>query len=126
MRFFLDHNVPTSVAEALSAAGHEVIVLKDALAPTAPDPVVAAAAAANDAILVTFDKDFRAIAGRLGVSHNRIRKLSRVQMRCKGPNGARRIGEALSLIQHEWDYAQSRSDKRIFVEVLDLGIKSVR
>ncbi len=126
MRFFLDHNVPTSVAEALGAAGHEVIVLKDALAPNTPDPVVALAAAANEAILLSFDKDFRALAGRLGVSHNRLRKLSRVQMRCKGPTGARRLTEALSLIQHEWDYAQSRSDKRIFVEVLDLGIKTVR
>lgn len=126
MRFFLDHNVPVSVVDVLVASSHEVIVLKDAIAADAPDPVVALTAAENDAILLSFDKDFRAIAGRLGVSHNRLRKLSRVQMRCKGPAGARRLQDALSLIQHEWDVAQSKSDKRIFIEVLDLGIKTVR
>lgn len=47
-------------------------------------------------------------------------------MRCKGPAGARRLQDALSLIQHEWDVAQSKSDKRIFIEILDLGIKTVR
>lgn len=126
MRFFLDHNVPASVVDVLIASNHEVIVQKDAIAPDAPDPLVALTAAENNAILLTFDKDFRAIAGRLGVSQKRLRKLCRVQMRCKPSAGARRLKEALSLIQHEWDLAQAQSDKRIFVEILDLGIKSIR
>jgi predicted nuclease of predicted toxin-antitoxin system len=126
MRFFLDHNVPASVVGVLTASKHDVIVLKDAIAPDAPDPIVALTAAENDAILLSFDKDFRTIAGRLGVSHKRLRKLSRIQMRCKGPAGARRLQDALSLIEHEWALAQSKSDKRVFIEVLDLGIKTVR
>jgi hypothetical protein len=126
MRFFLDHNVPVSVAEAFDAAGHEVIVQKDAIAPDSEDPVVALTAAENAAILVSFDRDFRAIAGRLGVSNRRLRKLSRIQMRCKEPEGATRLQEAMSFIQHEWDLAQQRSDKRIFIEILGLGLKTIR
>jgi predicted nuclease of predicted toxin-antitoxin system len=126
MRFFLDHNVPVSVAKTLVAAGHEVIIQKDALAPDAEDPVVALTAAENAAVLITFDRDFRAIAGRLGVANRRLRALSRIQMRCKEPDGATRLQEAMSLIEHEWELAQERSDKRIFIEVLGLGIKTVR
>jgi predicted nuclease of predicted toxin-antitoxin system len=126
MRFFLDHNVPASVADVFIAAGHEVIVQKEAIAPDAEDPIVALTAAENAAILVTFDKDFRALAGRLGVGNKRLRKLSRIQMRCKEPDGAQRLKEAMSLIQHEWDFAQKRVDQRIFIEVLGLGIKTVR
>src|SRR4029078_7358571 len=126
MRFFLDHGVPVSVADFFVAANHEVIILKDALAPTSEDPVVALTAAENAAILVRFDSDFRAIAGRLGVSNNRLRKLSRIQMRCKEPEGVRRLKEAISFIEHEWALAQRRPDKRIFIEVLGLGLKTIR
>jgi predicted nuclease of predicted toxin-antitoxin system len=126
MRFFLDHGVPVSVAETFEVAGHEVIILKDALAPDAEDPVVALTAAENAAILVSFDRDFRAIAGRLGVSNKRLRKLSRIQMRCKEPDGSRRLKEAMRFIEHEWDIAQKKSDKRIFIEILGLGIKTIR
>ena len=126
MRFFLDHNVPVSVAAVFAAAGHEVIVQKDAISPDSEDPVVALTAAENAAILVSFDKDFRALAGRLGVGNKRLRRLSRIQMRCKEPDGARRLKEAMSLIEHEWDLAQRTPDKRVFIEVLGLGIKTVR
>ena len=42
MRFFADHCVPNSVVRALAAAGHEVMRLRDHLAPDSPDPVVLA------------------------------------------------------------------------------------
>ena len=35
MRFFADHCVPNSVVRALAAAGHEVMRLRDHLAPDA-------------------------------------------------------------------------------------------
>ena len=126
MRFFLDHGVPASVGNFLVAAGHEVIILKDALAPDSKDPVVALTAAENAAVLISFDRDFRAIAGRLGVSNKRLRKLSRIQMRCKEPEGVRRLKEAMKFIEHEWEIAQTKSDKRIFIEILGLGLKTVR
>src|SRR6185437_9429477 len=109
MRFFLDHNVPASVGDVLVESEHEVIILKDAIAPDSADPLVALTAAENDAILISCDKDFRVIAGRLGVSRNRLRKLSRIAMRCKGPVCARRLNDALGLIEHEWNAAQAKS-----------------
>jgi len=126
MRFFLDHGVPRSMAEPLVAVKHEVIFLKDALPTDSEDPIVALGAAENAAILISFDKDFRAIAGRLGVSNKRLRKLSRIQMRCKEPEGPRRLKDALSFIEHEWELAQKKSDKRVFIEVLGLGMKTIR
>ena len=126
MRFFLDHGVPKSVADALVAAKHDVIVLKDAIATDSEDPIVALTAAENNVVLLSFDRDFRAIAGRLGVSHRRLRKLSRIQMRCREPEGTKRLAEAMDLIEHEWALAQQRPDKRIFIEILGLGIKTVR
>ncbi len=126
MRFFLDHGVPVSVAETLIAERHDVIILKDVLPPDTEDPVVALTAAENTAILISFDKDFRAIAGRLGVSNKRLRKLSRIQMRCKEPEGSKRLKDAMSFIQHEWEIAQQKSDKRVFIEILGLGMKTVR
>lgn len=126
MRFFLDHGVPRSVGDTLASYGHDVIVLKEAIAADSPDPVVALAAAENAAILVHFDRDFRAIAGRLGVSNNRLKKLSRIQMRCSEPDGSSRLKEAMTFIQHEWDLSQKKSDKRIFIEILGLGLKTLR
>jgi predicted nuclease of predicted toxin-antitoxin system len=58
LRFFLDHCVPSSVERALSAAGHEVLILKHHLPADAPDPQVIAEAQARQAILVSLNGDF--------------------------------------------------------------------
>ena len=76
MRFFLDHCVPAGVGRVLVAAGHEVIVQKEALAINAPDPLVALTSAQNNAILVSFDRDHKALAHRMGVSNSRLKRLS--------------------------------------------------
>ena len=83
MRFFLDNCVPDTVAQVLRGAGHEVILQRDAIATDSSDTLVAIASATNDAILVSFDSDFKAIAARASVSQKRLRKLSRIHMRCK-------------------------------------------
>lgn len=126
MRFFLDHNVPLSVRDVFEKAGHEVIVQRDVIPPDSSDPIVALTSALNDAVLVSFDRDHNALAHRHGVSHRRLRLLSRIHLRCEFPQAARRISEALSLIEHEWIVAQGSSDKRMFVEILGHGIKSLR
>src|SRR5690242_16936420 len=116
MRFFLDHCVPSSVAHVLKDAGHEVILQRDAIATDASDTLVAIASAANDAILISFDKDFKSIASRFGVTQVRLRKLSRIQFRCLAPKAAARLKLALPFIQAEWEIAQQSSDTRMFVE----------
>ena|SRR6185437_6579066 len=64
LRFFLDNCVPDSVGRALAEFGHEVMYQRNAIVTDAPDVLVALASAQNDAILVTFDKDHKAIASR--------------------------------------------------------------
>ena len=51
MWFFIDQCVPESVAKVLESHNHEVVRLREKIAPQSPDPLVAAVAETNDAIL---------------------------------------------------------------------------
>jgi hypothetical protein len=126
LKFLTDNCVPDSVGQALRDAGHEVICLRDILPTNSPDPIVASVAELNDAILVSFDKDFKALAPRIGVGQQRFRKLSRIAFRCREPIAARRIVTALSLIEHEWNVAQSSEDKRMIVHISETTIQTTR
>lgn len=126
MRFFLDHCVPASVATVLTNAGHEVIVQKTAIPQDSSDILVAIASAANEAILVSFDKDFKAIASRFGVSQKRLRKLSRIAFKCSYPQAAVRLKKAMDFIEAEWKLAQLSPDTRMFVEIQGAALRTVR
>jgi len=58
MRFFTDHCVPESVAEALESRGHEVLRLRNQMATDAPDPDVIEKAQVLDAVLLSLNGDF--------------------------------------------------------------------
>ena len=122
----MDHNVPVAVAETLTECGHDVLIQTSVLPQDASDPVVALTSSLNDAILISFDKDHKTIAHRHGIANKRLKKLSRIHFRCAYPEAAKRIKEALSFIQHEWDIAQKSSDPRMFVEILGFGLKTLR
>lgn len=127
MRFFLDHCVPTSVAQEFTRAGHEVILQKEAIPGDSADSLVAIASVENDAILVSFDKDFKAIASRFNVSQRRLRKLSRVAFKCTYDQAAKRLKQgAMAFIENEWAIAQQKSDKRMFVEVQGAALRTLR
>jgi len=79
--------------------------------------LVAAVSEMNDAILVSLDSDFSTLAPRAGVGRARFRKLSRIALKCSEPQAAGRTQAALSLIEHEWNFAQKQSDKRMTVEI---------
>lgn len=124
MRFFIDHCVPESVARALEDAGREVIRLRTRTAPDSPDTLVAAVAEANNAILVTMDGDFKALAARTGIGHRRYRRLSLVRFeRCRESRAAERMMAALSLIDHEWALSSENKDRRIFIVI---GLEAIR
>jgi predicted nuclease of predicted toxin-antitoxin system len=110
----------------LKDAGHEVVFLREQLAPNSPDPLVAAVAEMNDAILVSLDSDFSSLAARVPKGKLRFKKLSRVGLKCDEPKAAERMKAALSLIQHEWDYAQASTDKRMIVENHHTVIRTIR
>jgi predicted nuclease of predicted toxin-antitoxin system len=122
----VDHCVPQSVGGVLVTAGHEVIFLRHELAPNSPDPLVAAVAEMNEAVLVSLDGDFQTLAPRAGIGRRRFRRLSRIALKCSEPQAASRIAACLSLIQHEWEYAQLQSDKRMIIEIGNSSIRLIR
>jgi predicted nuclease of predicted toxin-antitoxin system len=126
MRFFLDNCVPDSVGRVLLTRGHEAIFQRDAIPKDASDKLVALASVENGAILISFDKDFKAIASRFHVSHGRLKKLSRIQFRCSEPKAASRLDNGLSLIEAEWSLCQVTADGRMFIEIQDNAFKTVR
>jgi len=126
LRFFLDNCVPDSVGRPLTSAGHVVIYQRHAIATDAADILVALASVENQAILVTFDKDYKAIASRFGISHGRLRKLSRIDFSCDEPIAERRIREGLSFIEAEWSLCQKATDRRMFVRITTTTFSTVR
>ena len=129
MRFFVDQCVPESVAKTLERHGHEVIRLRERIAPDSPDTLVAAVSEANNAILFTMDGDAKTIASRYGVGSRRYRRLSILRFeRCRESRAAKRIDEAMSLIEHEWEVGGGREsqDRRMFVVITDGTIRTNR
>lgn len=127
MRLFVDHCVPESVPKMLEARGYEVVRLREKTAPDSPDNLVAAVAEANDAVLVTMDGDFKAIASRTGIGRRRFRFLSIIRFeQCRESQAARRMEAALSLIEHEWDYGKGTTDRRMFVVIKTETIRTHR
>jgi predicted nuclease of predicted toxin-antitoxin system len=126
LKFFLDHNVPASVGQILKDSGHAVIYLSDVIAENSPDQLVCAVAEANDCILVGHDGDMRQLAQRHGVGQRRFRRLSLIKLSCRETRSARRVSEAMTLIEHEWDYSASSNDRRIFIEIGDSSISTKR
>jgi predicted nuclease of predicted toxin-antitoxin system len=127
MRLFIDHCVPESVAKLLEQRGYEVIRLREKTAPDSPDALVAAVAEANDAVLVTMDGDFKAIASRSGIGQRRFRRLSLLRFeRCRESQAAKRLETALSLIEHEWSAGNAARDRRMFVVITSDTIRTYR
>ena len=58
LRLFCDQCVPAEISEALRRAGHNAMLLRDALPIRSPDPVVIGRARELDAILVSLNGDF--------------------------------------------------------------------
>jgi len=57
VRFLLDNDVPDVVARVLMEAGHNVLLLRNAMPKKSSDPVVLDYAAANRLLLITCNRD---------------------------------------------------------------------
>lgn len=126
LKVFLDEGVPESVGRCFRLAGHQVIFFKEAAVPGSPDQLVDAVSEANDAILIALDGDMKKIAQRRGIGHSRFRRLSLIKLSCRETRAAGRVQEALSLIEHEWNLSSGKSDRRIFIEIGDDVIRTMR
>ena len=67
MRLLADENIPLASIQALRAGGHDVLAASEMMAG-APDREVLERAGAEGRAMVTFDRDFGALAFQRGVS----------------------------------------------------------
>ena len=126
LRVFLDEGVPVKVGGVFAANGHDVIHFADAVKRGSPDILVCKAAQENDAILVAFDKDMKAAAGRQGIGPSRFKRLNLIRFSCPEPKAAMRLEHAMSLIEHEWTISDEKVARRLFVEVGASFLKTYR
>ncbi len=122
----LDEGVPNAVGRAFQAAGHKALYLNRILARGTTDQLVSAFAQLNDAILVATDNDMRQIARGYGVGNSRYRTLSLIKLSCTEVDAARRVSDAMSLIEHEWHISATTAQRRIFIDIGPSVIRSFR
>ena len=68
MKFLIDNNLSSLLADALKAAGHDAVHLRDLGMQAATDDVVLEHARADERILVSADTDFGGLLARSGAS----------------------------------------------------------
>lgn len=102
--FLTDVNVPDSLGNMLSRAGHDVVRVRDVMAIDAPDPVIAEAAMRAGRILVSWDKDFN----QQRFKKPRFASLSRIGFSCPAPEGRARLASVLDIV--EFCFARPRPE----------------
>lgn len=127
MHFMLDEMVPVSVAGILKQNGHTAEFIRDYTPPGSPDPLVATVSTEMKAVLVSFDGDFEKIAPRVPYGQQRrFKRLSRIWMRCSEYQSAQRLERALSLVESEFQLAQTLSDSRMIIWIANGYIRTNR
>lgn len=61
MRFLLDEGLSPRLVDLLTAAGHDIVHVRDIGLKSAPDPAILSRAAKDERVLVTLDTDFGAL-----------------------------------------------------------------
>ncbi|MER8749279.1 DUF5615 family PIN-like protein [Mesorhizobium sp. M1050] len=128
LRTFLDAGVPDSVGRKLEEFGHTVIYHRNALPERTPDDVVCITAMENDAILVAIDGDMKQLAKRYGVTPkgDKFDKLSIIRLCCNEVLAAKRLEQALPLIEVEWEYATVKTARRMWIDIFPHAIQTNR
>ena len=108
--------------------GHAVIFHRDLLPEKTPDEAVATAAVESDAILVAIDGDMKRIAKRYGISQgsDRFSRLSLIHLCCNEVLAAKRLEQALSLIEHEWTIKLQKASRRMWVDIHEHYLRTHR
>lgn len=113
----MDENVPESVAQFFRDRGHQVVHVRDVLPRGTADSIVAVAGDVMQAILVTWDKDYRALLKRAAEvgQKSRFQRLSRISFNCPEPMGRQRLEQLMPSIEFEWQQCQLSSDRRLLI-----------
>jgi predicted nuclease of predicted toxin-antitoxin system len=119
MTVLLDEGAPVLAASPFLGRGHRVIYHSDVLESGAKDEVVAITAIINEAALIAVDLDMRRLVRRFGAPNasERYHKLDLILISCNETLAAKRLGQALSFIEHEWQISRMKTARRLWVEV---------
>lgn len=112
LRFFLDAGVARSVGKEFEAAGHTVIYGTEALPEKTPDPMVCAAAKANNCILVAHDKDMKSMS-----QQDRFANLDFLMLYCNEVLASKRVKHLMPTIIHEGQECNKLVARRFFLEI---------
>lgn len=86
------------------------------MSPESSDPVIAVACSRNGQVLISHDNDFRTGAIRLNITQRQYQNsLHRIHLRCDEPKSAKRIQQALPLIEREW--IELAGDRPMVIEI---------
>ncbi|MCW0979372.1 DUF5615 family PIN-like protein [Agrobacterium sp. BT-220-3] len=125
MTFLLDAGVPVSVGKTIQSHGHDVISYHDVLEDGAPDLLVCETAIKNEAILVAVDLDMRRIANRYG-NNPRLSGLNLLHLGCKEVLAAKRLEQAIEMIESEWLFKLKKPTRRLWFEITGQYLKTMR
>lgn len=120
MRLLVDENVPDSVAAFLRERGHQVLLVREHLGQMTPDDFIAWVGENINAIVLTVDKDFRAIVQRVPQGGRRkFNSLGRISLRCRESRALARMTVFIEEIEREFERLQGTRDKRLIVEITE-------
>lgn len=124
----LDAGAPDSVGQAFRNRGHFIILHRDVLPEKSPDKFVCITAIQNEAILIAVDSDMKQLIRRYGSApqNARFKGLHLIRLGCSGPMAAERCGQAMDLIEAEWDFTVAKSARRLWIDICNHWIKTYR
>ena len=124
-RFVLivDENAPDAIADFFIAQGYTAYLVRDRFGAGTPDRVIARAASEMGAVVVTYDRDYRQLAGWTAKPPNtRYPGMGLIILSGPEPMGADLVRRFLPMIEAAWDLVQGSSDPRLLVELSPSGI----
>ncbi len=121
MRLFIDEDVPEPVAELLRRRGHDVRPVRGTRLEGADDEVIAEAANADAAIVVTWNhRHFSHLIARVPpVNVLQFPFAGRISFVCPHAMGEKRLRETIDDIEHEYVVVQGRRDRRLIMVIGD-------
>ena len=128
LRILLDEGAPVAVAEPFLQRSYHVIYHGDVLPSGAKDPLVAATAVLNSAVLVAQDKDMKQMAKRFGNPVNgwRYPQLNLVFLNCSGVLASKRVEHLMTFIEHEWKVTCEKTARTMWVDIGAHYLRSYR
>lgn len=115
---FVDENVPDDIANFLMRMDYEVHLVRDRFVAGTPDHVIAKAADEYGAVVLTYDSDYKRLAGwQLKSPPSRYPNMGLVILSGREEDGLALITSALPEIELMHALVQMRTDTRLLVEV---------